>query len=48
MNAVRQIELAKSMGAHVTAEVTPHHFTLTEEAVETYGTMAKMNPRSEA
>lgn len=44
MNAVRQIELAKSMGAHVTAEVTPHHFTLTEEAVETYGTMAKMNP----
>ena len=44
MNAVRQIELAKSMGAHVTAEVTPHHFTLTEEAVEAYGTMAQMNP----
>ena len=26
------------------AEVTPHHFTLTEDAVLTYGTLAKMNP----
>lgn len=26
------------------AEVTPHHFTLTEEAVEKHGTLAKMNP----
>ena len=26
------------------AEVTPHHFTLTEDAVEKHGTLAKMNP----
>lgn len=26
------------------AEATPHHFTLTEEAVRTHGTLAKMNP----
>ena len=26
------------------AEVTPHHFTLTEEAVLKHGTLAKMNP----
>ena len=29
---------------HVTAEATPHHFTLTDEAVEGYRTDAKMNP----
>jgi dihydroorotase len=28
----------------VTAEATPHHFTLTDEAVDTYRTDAKMNP----
>ncbi len=28
----------------MTAEVTPHHFTLTEEAVRGYNTNAKMNP----
>lgn len=38
------VRLAKKMGAKVTAEVTPHHFTLTEEAVLKYGTLAKMNP----
>lgn len=42
--AVKQIELAKSMGARITAEVTPQHFTLTEEAVEEYGALAKVNP----
>lgn len=26
------------------AEVTPHHFTLTEDAVDEHGTLAKMNP----
>ncbi len=42
--AAEVIRLAKRLGADVTAEVTPHHFTLTEEAVLRYGTMAKMNP----
>jgi dihydroorotase len=35
---------AKRLGVRVTCEVTPHHFTLTDEAVEKYGTHAKMNP----
>lgn len=38
------VRLAKRMGAMVTAEVTPHHFTLTDEAVLKYGSLAKMNP----
>jgi dihydroorotase len=42
--SVEAVRLAKSMGAGVTAEVTPHHFTLTEDAVLKYGTLAKMNP----
>ncbi len=43
-NAVRMIKLAKEMGANVTAEVTPHHFSLTEKEVLKKGTLAKMNP----
>lgn len=35
---------AEKAGAHVWAEVTPHHFTLDETAVLEYGTLAKMNP----
>lgn len=48
--AVKMIKLAKELGADVYAEVTPHHFTLTEEAVLKHGTLAKMNPplRTEA
>lgn len=48
--AVRMVKLAKELGAKIWAEVTPHHFTLTEEAVLKYGTLAKMNPplRTEA
>ncbi len=42
--AVEQVRLAKRLGARVTAEATPHHFTLTEDAVLRYGTLAKMNP----
>lgn len=42
--AVKMVGLAKELGAKVAAEVTPHHFTLTEEAVLTHGTLAKMNP----
>ena len=43
-NSVQLVRLAKEMGAHVTAEVTPHHFSLNEDAVLTKGTLAKMNP----
>jgi len=35
---------AKVRGLRVTCEVTPHHFTLTDEDVIRYGTNAKMNP----
>lgn len=48
--AVLAVRQAKEKGAQVTAEASPHHFTLTEEAVLTWGTLAKMNPplRSES
>lgn len=48
--SVEMVRLAKRLGAKVWAEVTPHHFTLTEEAVLKYGPLAKMNPplRTEA
>ncbi len=42
--AVELVRLAKGQGANVHAEATPHHFTLTEDAAITYGTLAKMNP----
>lgn len=42
--SVRMVQFAKDLGADVYAEVTPHHFTLTEEAVLTHGALAKMNP----
>lgn len=35
---------AKARGVKVSAEATPHHFTLTEEAIGDYNTNAKMNP----
>src|SRR6185369_6819210 len=38
------IRRAKMRGLAVTAEATPHHFTLNEEAVGNYDTNAKMNP----
>jgi dihydroorotase len=38
------IRAAKEGGIHVTAEVTPHHLTLTEEAALGYNTAAKVNP----
>lgn len=41
---VELVRRAKAEGADVYAEATPHHFTLTEEAVLQYGTLAKMNP----
>ena len=41
---VQLIRVAKERGVRVTAEASPHHFTLTDEAVESYRTNAKMNP----
>ncbi len=41
LDAVRR---AKSRGLEVTCEVAPHHFVLTDEAVENYDTNMKMNP----
>mgnify|MGYP006267366149 CR=1 FL=1 len=35
---------AKQRGIRVTAETCPHYFTLTDEAVRGYNTLAKMNP----
>ena len=43
-NSVDMIRFIKSLGANVYAEATPHHFSLTEEAVLEHGTLAKMNP----
>lgn len=49
-NSVELVRTAKKMGADIHAEATPHHFTLTEDAVLLYGTLARMNPplRTEA
>ena len=38
------VRQAKARGFDVTCEVTPHHFTLTDDAVRTYDTNTKMNP----
>ncbi len=47
---VEAVRAAKAKGLNVHAEATPHHFTLTEDAVINHGTNAKMNPplRTEA
>jgi dihydroorotase len=42
--AVAAIREARDRGAHVTAEVTPHHLALTDEAVLGYNTNAKVAP----
>ncbi len=42
--SVRLIRRAKARGVRVTAEVTPHHLTLTEEMVASYNTLTKVNP----
>ncbi len=47
ISTARSIELvrqAKAKGIRVTCEVTPHHFTLTDEAVASYDANYKMNP----
>lgn len=42
--AVEIIRRAKARGVKVTAEVTPHHLTLTDEAVRGFDTNTKVNP----
>lgn len=42
--SVELIRRAKDQGLRVTAEATPHHFTLTHERCAGYDTNAKMNP----
>src|SRR5437016_6402956 len=42
--SLERVREAKSRGLRITAEVTPHHFTLTDSAVADYDTNAKMNP----
>lgn len=47
ISAARSVELirrAKSEGVQVTCEATPHHFSLTEEAVRSFDTSTKVNP----
>lgn len=48
--AVELVRRAKERGLDVTCEVTPHHFTLTDQAVVGYHTATKVNPplRSES
>jgi dihydroorotase len=42
--SVELVRQAKAKGLNVTCEVTPHHFTLTDQVVESYDTNTKMNP----
>ena len=41
---VELVRRAKNDGLPVTAEATPHHFTLTDAALDDYDPMAKVNP----
>lgn len=43
-SAIDIIERVRNRGVPVTAEVTPHHFTLTDEVLQNYETCYKMNP----
>lgn len=42
--SLKMIEYAKAEGTKVTAEVTPHHFSLTEKEIVNYDTNFKVNP----
>jgi dihydroorotase len=42
--SVEILKWGKKQGINVTAEVTPHHFTLDDSCLETYDTNYKMNP----
>jgi len=43
-NSVELVARAQADGIPVTAEASPHHLHLTHEAIESHGTLAKMNP----
>jgi dihydroorotase len=42
--AVDAVRRAKRRGVRVTTEITPHHFTLTDECLRTFDSNFKMNP----
>ncbi len=42
--AVELVRRAKKRGVRVTCEVTPHHFCLTDDSIESYDANYKMNP----
>jgi dihydroorotase len=45
--SLEAVRVGKAQGSHVTCEVTPHHFTLTDESLAvpvSYDTNVKMNP----
>jgi len=44
LGAIRLLREAKARGLKVSAEVTPHHLSLTDEAVLGYNTACKVNP----
>ena len=44
INSVDTLRRAKSRNVRVTAEATPHHFTLTDESLRTFDSNFKMNP----
>jgi dihydroorotase len=41
---VELVRRARAEGARITGEATPHHFTLTDAALETYDPLMKVNP----
>lgn len=43
-SAVEAVRRAKELGLTVTAEASPHHFTLTDDSIREQGANAKMNP----
>ncbi len=42
--AIEAVRQAKQAGLQVTCEIAPHHWTLTDQAVESYDTNTKMSP----
>ncbi len=47
LSSGRSLELirqAKAKGLNITVEVTPHHLSMTDEAVKSFNTSTKMNP----
>lgn len=44
LESLKLVKKAKMEGLNIHAEACPHHFTLTEQAVLTHGSLAKMNP----